>query len=126
MNPSFVVAFAVGMLLLATGGLGLMCTQWVGLDQELVFPKPVTCHGPEIHVSGNVWRLCCERVSKRQLGERGPIEPLIPETNGARSLQKCTRWMASDMTSRIALAEDACNGSLVSQINGGQMRVCCS
>ncbi len=126
MNPSFIVVFAVGMLLLITGGQCPVCSPWANVNQPLIYTGPSgTCYGPEVHISGNNWRLCCDRFGKRQLSIREPVEPLISERVGTRSFEKCTRWMTPAMTSRIALAENACNSSLVSQSKDGEMRICC-
>jgi len=124
MNPSFIIAF--GMLLLATVGQSLVCTSWVHKSQTLVYTGPSgTCYAPEIHISGDNWRLCCDRFSTRSLGVPQPVEPLLPETSGARTFRKCTRWMPSAMSSRVALARDACTTSLVSESKDGEMRICC-
>ena len=126
MNPSIMLAFAVGMLLLITGAQCLVCSPWVTRETTLVYTGPSgTCYGAEIHLSGNNWRLCCDRFGRRQLSMREPVEPLIAERAGARSFAKCTRWMDSASVSRIALAEDACSSSLISQSKDGEMRICC-
>lgn len=126
MNPSFIVAFAVGMLLMVTGGQGLVCSPWVHKSQTLIYEGPDgTCYGPEVHLSGDNWRLCCARFGNRQLTMTEPVEPFISARTGARSFEKCTRWMDAATVSRIALAENACNSSLVSQMEDGEMRICC-
>ena len=126
MNPSFILAFAVGMLLLVTGGQCLVCTSWVHRSQTLVYTGPSgTCYGAVVHVSGDYWRLCCDRFGNRQLTISEPIEPFISGANGARSFEKCTRWMTAATVSRVALEENACNTSLVSQSKDGEMRICC-
>lgn len=125
MNPSLIVIFAVGMLLIA-GGQCLVCSPWANVNQALVYKGPSgTCHRPEIHVSGNNWRLCCDSFSTRTLGYDEPVEPLVSERTGARLHQKCTRWMDQAKASRVALARDACSTSLVSQMKDGEMRICC-
>ncbi|CAF3913210.1 unnamed protein product [Rotaria magnacalcarata] len=126
MTPSFLTVLAMGMLLFITGGQCLVCSQWVTRDTTLVYTGPSgTCYGPAVHVSGNYWRLCCDRFGRRQLSMGETIEPFISETVGPRSFEKCTRWMTTGVDARIALAEDSCNSSLVSQSKDGEMRICC-
>ena len=124
MNSLIMLTFTIAALLVA-GGHSLMCTQWVSKDTALVFNKPGTCHGPEIHISGNNWRLCCDRLTRRQLTVHEHIEPLIPDMSTTRSSQKCTRWMESAISSRIAIPENACNTSIYSETKDGQIRICC-
>ncbi|CAF1213302.1 unnamed protein product [Adineta ricciae] len=123
MNSSILLLFAIGLLVLVMGGQGMVCTQWVSMGTTLVFNKPGTCYGPEIHVSGNNWRLCCDRFGTRQLqvATHSVIEPLLPTSVQDRSLVKCTRWMTSTTTSRIALAENACEASLHAQFIDGSL-----
>lgn len=123
MNSPIIFAFAIGVLLIASSQ-SLMCTQWVPKNTGLTFNPPRTCHGPEIHISGNNWRLCCDRVTRQELSLQEPIEPLIPLADQTRSTLKCSRWLEPS-TSRIPLAEDACSTPIFSQMKNSEMRICC-
>lgn len=126
MNPSLIVAFAVGILLLATGGQCLICGSWMPVRNPLVcMLGPSSCYGPEVHVSGDNWRLCCNRFDNETLTISEPIESFNSARAGARSFEKCTQWMDAATVSRVALDENACNSSLISRIEDGEMRICC-
>ena len=124
MNSSIILAFAIGVLLIASAQ-SLLCTQWVSLNTGLIFNPPRTCHGPEIHVSGNNWRLCCQRVTRQELSLQESIEPLLPVADQNRSTLKCSRWLNPSTSPRILLAEDACSTPIFSQMKNSEMRICC-
>ena len=124
MRSSIVLAFAVGILLIA-GAHCLVCTQWVSVNTALIFNQAGTCYGPEIHVSGNIWRLCCSRFSRREVGVSEPVVPFTVQKDKASNGHKCTAWMEPAMTSRLVIAENECSQSLYSQSENGKMRVCC-
>lgn len=126
MKPSYLVALVMGMVVLVTVAQGLVCSPWVSRQTTLVYNGTAgTCYGPQVQLSGNNWRLCCTRFGQRRLSMDEPVEPFISERVGARSFEKCTRWMAPDVNSYIPLAEGACDSSLVSQSKDGEMRICC-